>query len=365
MRIQSPLHRQRGLATIVVALVLLVGISIVSLFANRVTLFDLRMADNQYKAGKAFQAAEAGLERAIARMQDKAWRDANFIDGNSDGVMPDAPATETLGTDQTHRVTFTRLGGDNKTLRIDSRGCSDACSPCTASCAGNALVAHILQFKPSLAGVPSAPMTAKGNVQTGGNADIVNTDPSTNGLTVLAGGNTLSVGSATLTSLPGTPPGASVAMNDTTLSSLSDDQFFMEFFGDTKANVQAAAHQVTCSGVCNASLSGQTGKVIYVTGNTQISSNITIGSTASPVILIVDGTLHITGNVEIYGIVYCTAIIWDNTGMGTVNIHGGAVAEGSFTGNGTPTITYDKTVMDNLHDALGTYAKVIGSWRDF
>lgn len=362
MRVQCPPNRQQGLATIVISLMLLFGIAVVTLYANRVAIFDLRMANNQYHGGKAFQAAEAGLEYATAMLQDAAWRSANLTSTSTpDTVLYTLAAAQAVGgvADQTFTYAITQLGTDDSVLRIDSTGCSESCAN------GSATVSQVLYFKSALAGVPSAPLTAKGNIQTGGNADIINTDESTNGLTVHAGGGNVQVGSATLTTVSGTPPEASVVKDDTTLSSLSDDQFFMEFFGDTKENVKNSAYQVTCSGVCNTELSGQTGKVIYVTGDTDITSNLTIGSSTAPVILIVDGTLHISGNVEIWGILYCTAIVWDNTGMGTVNVHGSAVAEGDFTGTGTPTITYDTDVMNNLHDALGTYAKVLGTWRDY
>ncbi|MEM4724523.1 MAG: pilus assembly PilX N-terminal domain-containing protein [Candidatus Hadarchaeum sp.] len=360
------IRAQSGMATIAVALILLFGISVITLFANRVVLFDIKMSSNQFSAGKAFQAAETGLEKIIASMQDMTWRstymqDANF--NNNKTIVSDS----LTGTDMAFKVTIERVqNNSNLLLKLESLGCSEGCTPCNETCPSKAKVVQYMRFKPYLSGAPSAPMTAKGNIQTGGNADIINQDPSTTGLTVHAGGGNVQVGSATLTTLPGTPPAASIAKNDQTLSSLSDDQFFMEFFGDTKENVKNSADlRINCNGTCNTELSGHTGKLIYVTGNTQISSNLTIGSPTAPVVLIVDGELKITGNVQIHGIVYCTAIVWDNTGMGTVNIYGGAVAEGSFTGNGTPTITYDTGVLNKLNKEMGRYAKVLGTWRDF
>lgn len=360
------IRAQSGMATIAVALILLFGISVITLFANRVALFDIRMSSNQYSATTAFQAAEAGLEKVLASMQDMSWRNTYMQDSSFTNNNKPTLQESLSGSGSAYKVTIERVHNNNLLLKLVSLGCSDGCSPCNDTCPSKAKVVQYVRFKPYLSGAPSAPMTAKGNIQTGGNADIINQDPTTTGLTVHAGGSNVQVGSATLTTLPGTPPEASIAKSDPTLSSLSDDQFFMEFFGDTKDNVKNSADlRINCNGTCNTELSGHTGKLIYVTGNTQISSNLTIGSPTAPVVLIVDGELKITGNVQIHGIVYCTAIVWDNTGMGTVNIYGGAVAEGNFTGNGTPTITYDTTVLKKLNKEMGRYAKVLGTWRDF
>lgn len=358
-------RKQQGMATVLVSVILMLGLAIMTLYANRVAIFDLKMTANQVNSNLAFQAAERGLEETIANMQVSSWRTTNLVDSDNNNIMDTSIANTSFGTSQSFAATITRLSaGDNSVLRIDSRGCSDGCSPCASTCANTAAVSQVMMFKSALSGKPSAPMTAKGSVATGGNADIVNLDPDTSGLTVHSGSANVQTGSATLHSLPGTPPEASVAKNDTTLATLTDDQFFQEFFGDTKANVQASAYPVSAANA-NSQLNGLTGKKIWISGNTQINSNITVGSLAEPVIIIVDGELRVNGTVTIYGLVYCTAIVWDNTGMGNVNIYGAAVAEGSFTGNGTPTITYTPTVTNNLHTKLGEYVKVIGSWRDF
>ena len=361
----STYRKQQGLATVLVSVVLMLGLAIITLYANRVSIFDLKSSSNQVQSSLAFQAAEYGLEQTIANIQVQSWRTANFSTATGSNITLANTANNSFGTSQSFAATITRLSvGDNSLLRIDSRGCSDACSPCANSCTNTATVSQVLMFKSALSGKPSAPMTAKGSISTGGNADIINLDPDTSGITVHSGSGNVQTGSATLHSLPGTPPEASVAKNDTTLTSLTDEQFFQEFFGDTKANVQASSVIVNPSNA-NKELDGMTGKKIWIPGDTQINSNITVGSMTEPVIIIVDGELKINGTVTIYGILYCTSIAWDNTGMGNVNIYGAAVAEGSFSGTGTPTITYTPTVTKKLNTELGEYVKVIGSWRDF
>jgi hypothetical protein len=84
------------------------------------------------------------------------------------------------------------------------------------------------------------------------------------------------------------------------------------------------------------------------------------------VILIIEGGasgFKLNGTADIYGIVYVIGD-WDNSGGGNANISGAAVAEGEFHSTGTPNPTYDETVLNRLN-ALGTFARIPGSWKDF
>jgi Tfp pilus assembly protein PilX len=64
------IYSQRGAAALAVALVLLVGATFVAFFANRTMIFEQRTSANQYRSTKAFELADAGIEWAIARLND-------------------------------------------------------------------------------------------------------------------------------------------------------------------------------------------------------------------------------------------------------------------------------------------------------
>jgi PilX N-terminal len=72
----KPSHRpsargaQRGAASLFVALVLLLGGTIIAFFANRGFIFEQRTSANQYRATKAFELAEAGSEWAIGKLNE-------------------------------------------------------------------------------------------------------------------------------------------------------------------------------------------------------------------------------------------------------------------------------------------------------
>ena len=65
-----PRLRQRGAASLVVAMILLFGMTMVAFYANRGLLFEQRTSANQYRATSAFEVAEAGLEWATARLNE-------------------------------------------------------------------------------------------------------------------------------------------------------------------------------------------------------------------------------------------------------------------------------------------------------
>lgn len=367
-----PPLRQHGAATLAIALVLLFTISFITLFASRAMIFEHRTSINQYRATQAFEAAQAGMEIGLANLSVASLRNAYIRDTNSDGIVD--PATNTVDGSLpgalSYRVVYTNpTTGNLNLLRITSTGCADGCSPCTSSCTSRATVGQLVRLQPTLASTPTAALTAKGNVSLSGSATVTNTDTVTNGTTVHAGGTVDFGGSSRPVTLPGAPPASSVARNDTKLSLLSGDAFFQSYFGNSKATVQSAATPIACSGVCNSQLDGLTGQTIWVTGDgdTVINSGVIIGSASAPVILIVDGNLKITGGATVYGLVYCTALAWDNTGGGTSNIIGATLAEGDFTATGDPNPTYNPNVLQNLNlqNNLGVSAKIAGSWSDF
>lgn len=59
-------HRQRGVSTLVVAIVLLIAATFLTFFAAKIGMQEQRMSGNDYRHKEAFSTAEAGLDRAKA-----------------------------------------------------------------------------------------------------------------------------------------------------------------------------------------------------------------------------------------------------------------------------------------------------------
>lgn len=276
---------QRGAVALTMALLLLFGMTIVAFFANRGALFEQRASANQYRSTVAFEAAEAGLEWFVARLNDprKLGASPSCTTGTStsapDRFLPltasgftisstlrtgcslsssgaptcDCPSTgdPTLGAKDDPRFTVrvAAVAGDPWSVEVQSYGCSNAattggaCDPNTAGSDAIAVVSAIYKSKPSFPNSPGAGLVTGAVASAGGNLSVINTDVASNGITINSG-SAVELGTAVnVISLPGTPPRASVLDNDSSLANLNTtdptgDLFFSTFFGETLSQYQ-------------------------------------------------------------------------------------------------------------------------------
>lgn len=411
--------RQRGAATLFTTIVVLVLMTMIAFFANRGVLFERKTAANQYRSTKAIEAADAGLEWALANLNSfrrittgcettavsgsRTFRD-RYLDPDSNDSYAEAfatatplctlsggawscscPANGTLPTAATcsasegcptFLISFERMPADPTLVRVSSVGCTNAQAPCVPGAStnadGTAEVNQVYKLASALATIPAAAITAKGYVDFGSNAiTATNTDPGTNGVTINAGLDiTGFINEDTIDTLPGTPVGASLIGDDASLASLTDDQMFRTFFGTSKEQFRDSPSTtiVNCGGVCNATLLEAIeggARTIWVEGDMVLNAGDVFGSFERPVMLVVNGNVEVRGTMTLYGVLYCQDSTWDNTGGGDAQIFGAAISEGNFTATGTPDPTYDPRVLANLRQTTGQYAKVPGGWRDY
>ena len=78
MHCHRPMRRgQRGVAALVVTLLLCLTMVLAVAFAQRDIAAEERRSANDYRSAQAFEAAEAGLEWALARVDDPTRLDAD------------------------------------------------------------------------------------------------------------------------------------------------------------------------------------------------------------------------------------------------------------------------------------------------
>lgn len=419
------------MAALLTVAVLVLAMSITFAFANRSLIFEQRTGANQMRSTMAHEVAEAGLEWALAQLNNggfintacatasgtNRYFSSAYISANANGVLsptglrpacivaangtltcscPTSGNPSLNGTGAHFSIEleggFTEAG----VVRVTAHGCTDTGTSGTydARCvpggsAGNpsdgyAVVSTTLGRLPAgLRSAPAAAITAKGAVSwqgAGSSLYVANTDANTAGVTINAGGAVDS--GANLVSVPGTPqgqePGLSVIPNDSSLSSLTGDQVFQNFMGMSKSAYhdqekvkKLAGDNNLESELSSAIAQGYTlfwiGPAPGATpGSFQLSGNNTFG-TSKPVTLVFNGTVQITGNTRINGVLYSTATTWDNRGGGNGFLRGAAIAEGNYTANGSLDIVYDRDVLSAiLNDvAMSSYARMPGGWRDF
>lgn len=388
--IGTPRPRQRGFAALIVSGAMFFVALLVLLYVNRGAVLELRLSAHEVRAKQAFAQALAGLDHALAYMRQ------GGIDHNGDnapesvagalyraafcspgaGATPACPATPGAMSGCTVPANFTDV-------LVVACGWSDDSGSVQR-------VAQQLRGSPSTAGNAATPLVSKAttNLLVGG-ASIFNFH---NDLTVWSGGATLGQSNTgktfirdgfaatagvdpratgTSPSCNNPPPGYAcstqgatvghdVVTGDTSLSGASSGSFFARFFGKQPADYRATTVTVDTTAAGASALDGMTSQVIWIEGDVSLD-DVTLGSAAQPVILIVNGNLRLTGTCTVNGLVYVTG---DLDAQGTPTLYGSLVTAGDAEATGNLKIVYDPEVLNRVA-TIGRAAKVPGTFRDW
>lgn len=413
-------HGQRGVAAMLTTLLLFLGIALILIYTNRGAIIEQRLAGGDVRGRQAFAAANAGVDHALAYMQD------GGIDHDDDGTA-DTISSLTLtnsgtgvSTVPSYYVARYCVAGSEAGAICSSghtTGITGSCGAVTGShvavvsCGWSdddssvQRVVQVLRGTASTAGVVAAPLVARGtaNLLTGG-ASIFNYF---NDLTVWSGGSLLGQSNTgkTFTRDIGDPqhgfvdpdfeyrvpenssPGCNSApagyacstqgssfghdtiFGDSTLANATSDAFFRRFLGQSPTSyrdsvatwVVDAPGGTTVSGADSGdvgSVAGKNGQVVWVEGDLTLPS---LGSQTEPSILVVNGDLNLQGSPVVNGLIYVTGQV---TGSGTPTIYGAMIAAGGATANGNIKIVYDPEALAMVEN-IGKAARVPGGFRDW
>lgn len=362
--------QQQGVATLLVSLVLLLGITLMTFSAARVAITEQRISADDYRSKQAFEAAQAGLETGFADLAIPAISLAVRVDNNADGILdpvaglnPSAPIALANGASAAY--SYAMVGGDINLINITATGTADGGS-------ATQTVSQMGRLNPR---VPDLPTTvSKDNISFIGLLTRIRTNPAAcpSGNTgAWSGGNTsVNLGLPLQNIVGGILPGVctvciqtddgttGIAENDANLrdppgdpAKSADDRFFENIFNDTRANVRKdsvilTGANINLLNICTprrladrlpdalpTPTCPQPGQTIWVDAgvlSTAINAGLltTIGSHENPVTLIVNGDLNISASVltSFFGTIYTTgdAVV---AGVG-FNLEGSLVAEG-------------------------------------
>lgn len=272
---------QRGAAALVVVMILFFIITLVAAYTSRNLLFEQRTSANQYRATLAFEAADAGMEWAIARLNEGRMNNdctelapaaavatppqdsfrQRYLDPNpATGVIGvrlqtiaptverragcifsgttwvcdcpadgnPAPSVTTTGNGPFPafwvRFLSTDLGGRPGVVRIQVNACTRADATCldfnrqAQSGDGLATVWSMVALRKGLPTAPAAALTVRGTFAAGPNTPTVtNTDTASGGVTI-HGGGAVATGTIQLHTVPGSPGALSFVQNDPELA---------------------------------------------------------------------------------------------------------------------------------------------------
>lgn len=419
MELKRAREPQRGIGTLAISLLLLVGASIVLFYLNRSLIFEQRSSANQLRSTTALEVAEAGLEWATGmlnrpqKMQGDCTPDPSSSsaptfrrkyappDPVGPGVVPaqnvfpgctlngtalschcpDVPAsgeaTAALGSAMWpgFTVRFTP-GGDEDSVRITSTGCSALAGACTDLTAGSAdataTVSGTVKLSRLVRSVPAAALTCGASCSLG-TVIVENLDVTTNGITIDAAGP-VAFTPAYVATIAGLPPENSVLADDAALAKTvaadplcTNGALFRSYFGSTLAafvdaptTKVVACSSASCPELADAYSEGW--RSFYLKGTDAQLSTGTLGSPADPVTLVSRGAIALDGSALVHGLVFANST---TLGAGTPVVQGALLACAAFTGTGTGRIAYDPVALRNIQRGSAVMVRVPGTWRDF
>jgi PilX N-terminal len=436
MKTYRHIHPSRGAGALAVSMILLFSMTIVVFFANRSIIFEQRTSSNQARSTKAFEMAEAGIEWALGRLNDTtalvagscdfavvagpSFRERYLSPVSGTGFFPNSTyrpgcsiasngvatcgcptgASPTLGASGDPRFTVQFVaapGGDQRAVEIISYGCTggSTCAPGSAGTFDAEAVARVLlKVVPVFPSAPGAGLVTGYVADPAGNMTVINDDPRSNGVTINSGSVVELHGAASVISLPGVAPTASILDNDPSLSNITDDEaFFASFFGKSTADYKAEPNTyhivgpgqcaatgsvrctecstpLGCGSAVSAAIDGKHNALQFWIGqNVQFNaSNLpaagTLGTPDKPLTVAGTGAVEMKASLTAYGMFYAQTASWDYAGSGTAKVFGAFISRGGFDkGAGTLDLIYRANSF-GADEMKGLLVKVPGSWRD-
>jgi Tfp pilus assembly protein PilX len=385
---------QLGAITLAVSLGILVLSTLVTFSVSRAILMEQKITNNEGRARQAFEAAEAGLIEAMSYLRNDPdvnldnVVDTNVLDSNNDGT---ADSTTRAVGNSSVTVTVTDMSGNLTEFRIVSQGFSDDRS-------STRTIEQIMVTINPLPNAPQNPVVTRGSIIISGSATVHNPE----GHSTIWSGNDIDLGSnnSTSTEVPDAADpdypgcmdipmtcdlvqassrllaGVDIIENDSSLGSLTADEFFRNFFGISPSTYRASMVTIdTTPAMADAEVDLATNEVIWIDGDHEFGS-VTVGCTTSvsgnnvcpanntkPSIIIVDGDASFQGTPQFYGLLFVTGSL---TMSGNTTVYGAVVAAGNATSDtgGSLDVWFSSSVLGATSRA-GASAGSAGTWKDF
>jgi len=370
-----------------------------------------RLAANQQRAAIAAEAADAGIDWLLGRLNagtpvdttcrpepgstGPTFRETFAGDPSDDGAWSPSPhpaacaIRETGWTcrcatpgaapwdaDPPPLAAFSvRLDTDTPSdvMRLTATGCSGWDPGCggpegaRADARAHAVVS--VGHLPALAHPPAAALTVHGRLDLGDAPWSVATGARPGTLALRTGG-AVNAGRLDVQGPPGAPRSSLLSAADPSLQAIEPATAFTRHFHMDPAGWRAlpAVREVPCSTPCDTALHALLGPrvhhpMLWLAGGLHLAAPATLGTPEHPVLLVVDGPVHLAAEVHVHGLVWARSPRWDSPG--STEVIGAVVAEGDLSGSGTTRVRHDLPTLQALRHRTGTFVRVPGSWRDF
>jgi Tfp pilus assembly protein PilX len=360
-------NRLRGTTVLVLTAMLLLSATLIVIFAGNYSQMQSKITSNQYRGQQAFQAAQAGLEFGLAYLIQNS---STILATPSGGyILPFSNASTTnvtLSNNSKYSIVYTNPIANNYNLiLITSTGTSDDGT-------STRVVSEEFYAGSDLIAYGSYALVSKGTLSMSGNTTVTNTQTNN---TLEAGGSVAGNGNFKTITGNGTSStsgnySADIQQNVTSLANTANADLFSGYFGMTEAQyISKAAHTYTNASNYATTLNGLTGTTVYInqtSGSANFSGSATIGTPSSPVLIVIDGNLNISGNFTLYGFIFVNGASSTTTNLsGNITIIGGVATTDNVSASGNLNVTYNNAVLNGVQSSTSYFARVPGAWKDF
>ncbi|WP_373973907.1 hypothetical protein NT239_09590 [Chitinibacter sp. SCUT-21] len=392
------IKHQKGTATLFVSVVALLIMTIVAFFVNRSTISDVLNALTMNQSSKSFEAAEAGLNFALAKINDETlvtiagvqtqsfkqyFCTGNYVKDSTNGC------NATLTNNSTNKYIFNENAPDSaydfqvtmespdptKGLIITSIGGKDNCL-FGINC-NKKTIKTTFAIAPFLTKLPPDAISSPGSVTIGGSTCAENstgnggfavragssasTTNNLNGTGCTASGNGFH---GAISTVDGSLQGMQGGLGAMPLSSSANDlqTYFQYVFGKSPNEMYAEADVKASDSLSNYSGCAKScGKIIWLNnpGNNLAG---TFGTLDDPVIVIINGSVDTSSNFTINGLLYVSGSLTTN---GNQTVNGAISVAGAYNSQGSIDIKYDKSIFDAAKKIHAGYTMLGGAWRDW
>ena len=331
------INNERGVAALVVILILLFSISGITLYAANTGILEQKVSTNDYRAKQLAEAADAGINYAQAWLASNTnsatWGTAD-ASGNqtSTTIGSTSMANGFLAT-----ITLTRPITMPDHVLITSTATETGGSPVTAVAKLNVVQKKVMT------GLPDSPMVVNGCVDATVGGPVIENQQAGSTYEIISSQDASCINQGHFTGTYG------FDVDDSAFVGAAWDRSF----GMSQTEMQALA-----------ALPGS--NVHWITQTTPYHTDLgSVGPPAQPVVVIFTGCPAINGATTLVGVVYflgpCVT-----SGWGGGNILGTLIVDGDVTQmNANTRLIYDEDyVGDLVDDYVGVKGRIPGTWID-
>jgi hypothetical protein len=138
--------------------------------------------------------------------------------------------------------------------------------------------------------------------------------------------------------------------------------------GRSAWSAQPAARRVACADDCTSAVAAVVAagaRLLVLDGDAALAGPIALGSPEDPLVVVASGTLRLSGDVAIYGVVAAAGLEWNDAAAGGAFVRGALLIDGDVRGNASADVIRDRSVLELLARRDGSFVRVNGSWKDF